>query len=254
MRQRMRQLRAFDGVPSLGRPGAAGAFTLVELLVVIGIIALLITILLPTLSQAREQAKRTQCGAGLHNLGIAFNVYANENKRKLPQHMGAGNNWLWDIPIETRDQIIKAGAVRDSFYCPSGDLQNNDTLWNFNGWCVTGYYFLTYRLNGPLAGPGNFLQYPVGFPDDPFRKLRRRVDVPRASEVELVTDATLSRGVPPNRFFTGVNGGFPSHRSNHLTRHNQAAGGQVLFLDGHVDWRNFRDMRVRFQPGHDEWF
>ena len=60
------------------------AFTLVELLVVIGIIAVLIGILLPTLSRARESAKRTACLSNLRELGNAFRLYAAGNKDVIP--------------------------------------------------------------------------------------------------------------------------------------------------------------------------
>jgi prepilin-type N-terminal cleavage/methylation domain-containing protein/prepilin-type processing-associated H-X9-DG protein len=59
-------------------------FTLVELLVVIGIIALLIGILLPTLGRAKEQANRTVCLANLRQLGVAMNMYTQANNGYLP--------------------------------------------------------------------------------------------------------------------------------------------------------------------------
>lgn len=62
------------------RPAAGGGFTLIELLVVIAIIALLIAILLPSLSAAREQAKAAACGVQLRMAGTLTNVYANDNK------------------------------------------------------------------------------------------------------------------------------------------------------------------------------
>ncbi|HEX8522957.1 MAG TPA: prepilin-type N-terminal cleavage/methylation domain-containing protein [Tepidisphaeraceae bacterium] len=60
-------------------------FTLVELLVVIGIIAILIGILLPTLSNARKSASRTACRAQLKDIGNLFQMYLNDSKGRIPR-------------------------------------------------------------------------------------------------------------------------------------------------------------------------
>ena len=60
------------------------AFTLVELLVVISIIALLISALLPALNKAKQQANLVQCGSDMRQMGSALNIYSAENHGWLP--------------------------------------------------------------------------------------------------------------------------------------------------------------------------
>ena len=131
-------------------------FTLVELLVVIGIIAVLISMLLPSLNKAREAAKRTACLSNLHQLHVMLVMYANSNRDQVPigysgsgsagARLSEGNNYFiarkanggaaqadGDPPRRVRyvglGLLLKAGYVREghdggsgrAFYCPSFD-------------------------------------------------------------------------------------------------------------------------------------
>jgi len=77
-------MRVTDTARHMGPRDPRPGFTLVELLVVIGIIALLISMLLPALNRAREQSRRIVCASQMRQLGIATLQYANTNRGHLP--------------------------------------------------------------------------------------------------------------------------------------------------------------------------
>jgi prepilin-type N-terminal cleavage/methylation domain-containing protein/prepilin-type processing-associated H-X9-DG protein len=83
--RRNRTPRQLDARPIPSRrPGGDCGLTLLELLVVIGIIALLAALLLPALTQAKERSRRVACAENLHQLGLALMLYAHDNQDVLP--------------------------------------------------------------------------------------------------------------------------------------------------------------------------
>ena len=92
-------------------------FTLIELLVVIGIIAILIAILLPTLSRAREAANRSACLSNLRQLGQAFSMYANQFKDHIPLgHISDEYQWDYTLNFANSSKafVTHMGVLRDA--------------------------------------------------------------------------------------------------------------------------------------------
>jgi prepilin-type N-terminal cleavage/methylation domain-containing protein len=100
------------------RSNSDRAFTLVELLVVIGIIAILIAILLPVLKRVRQQAQQTACAANLYQLGQAMTIYTGQYRFFPSAFIEVDDGMASCWPVRLRKILAGNWKV---FYCPAQD-------------------------------------------------------------------------------------------------------------------------------------
>jgi prepilin-type N-terminal cleavage/methylation domain-containing protein/prepilin-type processing-associated H-X9-DG protein len=111
-------------------------FTLVELLVVIGIIALLISILIPALARARDQANRAKCLANLRQLSAAWFMYATDSKGKIVMSETIPGAWVDGGPALdaiTRGELYRYLNTAEVYKCPS------DTVDRLRSYSINGH-------------------------------------------------------------------------------------------------------------------
>ncbi len=224
------------------------AFTLVELLIVIGIIATLIALLLPALSRSREQAKRVQCASNLHQISMLLFAYANEAKGTLPsgkRNPPPGGDSYEHIPWISNDLhdffVGSSNGTIDVLTCPNiatsgifGDFIN--VYQDQYGW-VIGYNYLAGHSSATWLGtPWQSPQKVT----DLFSQIPAAPILPNNSSLPLACDFTfLSSGLSwaphgPHGLIYGGPYADPATFGNE--------GGNVAYLDGSVQWQHQSDM------------
>jgi prepilin-type N-terminal cleavage/methylation domain-containing protein/prepilin-type processing-associated H-X9-DG protein len=218
------------------------AFTLVELLVVIGIIAILISILLPALTRARESANRAACLSNLRTVGQMLWIYANTNKDQVPlgtikeryqeaYWVRLDNRWPTWGPLY-QSKLMNSPAA---FYCPSAAdpfhvYNGTSNVWSPETASVRGGYFLR-----PMAHDGTpVLWRNANYPTGPLTP-----EAPPVGNLNLPTSDPGSKPWKPYPKLTKFRG--------------RAVSADIFSTPHRIMWRHTKGINVLYGDGSAKW-
>lgn len=233
-----------------GRQWSRRAFTLVELLVVIGVIAVLASLLLPALSKARRRADSVRCATNLRQLGLGLRLYADDDSQgRLPavDRVGPGPIGADPTPAWVFVLTNALGTVDGIRLCPSDQMR----AWlRTNGGC-------SYVLNDYVTPEPSRMKVrltpgtdPEGEPFDEVGREPRLDRLQRPAETFLIFEASElgqrlgDARTHPDTWFRGWDNVLADIDP---ARHDRASN--YLFADGHVERIAASRLRLRIESG-----
>jgi prepilin-type N-terminal cleavage/methylation domain-containing protein/prepilin-type processing-associated H-X9-DG protein len=223
------------------------AFTLVELLVVIGIIAVLVAILLPALSRARASANTAKCLSNMRNMQVAHWMYVNDHKGRLVQaglsHGGHTSSepvaWVTTLQPYFQDHLLHR--------CPA----DHSPHWPGQGTPVPGTAPQQFRRTS--YGINNFLDHHLCPWGGPYLKINQvRSPAATVQFVEMTEVGEFAGADHPH--VENWAGNAPVQAARHLAtsvhggpRQSWTSVANYGFLDGHAETLRFRDAFESFE-------
>lgn len=220
------------------RVRANTAFTLVELLVVIGIIALLISILLPSLNKAREAAKQTACLSNMRQIGIAMVMYTNDYKGRYPApYQPVYDPWQasWNLQLVQGKYLTGHYEPTDPdayscdvMVCPADNIVRRwghpSTYWaNVGHWS----YLCGWTYPGDSTNPGKSIT---------TSKVKRPAEF--ILVFERADDSSIFGYQGYQQWYAG------QELSPHRFVNKDPLGSNILYADGHANWESGADLYV----------
>ena len=227
------------------------AFTLIEMMVVIGVIGVLTALLLPVLSKARDRARTVSCANDLKQLQTSWHLYASENSDVLPPNnfvldsddfpVANGPSWCPDRAREDEDtKALESGAlfpyVRsvDVYHCPA----DRSTVVTLGGEALSRLRNRSYNMSQSVNGGPVFSDEEGFITNTPSVKKLAEIRRPPPSDLFVFIDEHADTlhdahfGNPPvgSAFFSAYQGRWSDMPAD---RHSQ--GCNVSFADGHVE-------------------
>ena len=206
-------------------PRRRRGFTLVELLVVIGIIALLVSILMPALTRARDHANRAKCLANIRQLSNAWYMYANENKGKIvgaETNPGCWVDWGPQADTITKGELYRYLNNTAVYRCPSDFVERTDPG------ADSTFRHRSYSINGYLNG--NWSTYP---------RVTKLGTIKRSSEIMMFIEELDYRGWNMGSFVIEDGFRFVDYPPSWHLR-----GATMTFADGHGESWQWTDKRT----------
>jgi prepilin-type N-terminal cleavage/methylation domain-containing protein/prepilin-type processing-associated H-X9-DG protein len=248
------------------------AFTLVELLVVIGIIALLIAILLPALAKSRWQATMVSCASNERQLGMVFLMYAHENKGSLPRFdlpSGAGEMNLSDLQGGTTGFYAtlnsKYKLPQMTCFCPAGNTDRYDAIFNTFNTGVNPEQAISYSIWVPHQSDGAIVP-PVYFTDPPPTGPPMGFDTnpPIHAPIKLGEKIGLTNPILTDSVYLWTSGSFqvanpktvnflqlpqPYYQGDYGGHYQRDKLDSIncCYVDGHVDRHFAKEIQVRYK-------